>query len=95
MGRTFSGKIREKAVSRDALNPLAPTFGKGFVEMNVDVHHLSHVVKQEGKALKSFFKKGDNNVDALKRVSKLMRRSDIIKNVVTDKLPSNGAAALA
>ena len=63
-----------------------------FVKINGELHYLWRAVDHEGEVLESYVTKRRNKHAALSFLKKVMRKHGTPKSIVTDKLPSYGAA---
>lgn len=63
-----------------------------FVKINGETHYLWRAVDHEGTILDCYVSKRRNKKAALKVLKKLVSRHEKPKEIVTDKLPSYGAA---
>ena len=63
-----------------------------FVKINGELHYLWRAIDHEGEVLECYISKRRNKAAALKFLKKTMRKHGAANKIVTDKLPSYGAA---
>lgn len=89
----FAAEIRRKRVDRmRAFSNWRWHLDEMFVKINGERHYLWRAVDHEGEVLEAIVTKRRDRKAALKVLKKLMRRYGRPREIVTDRLPSYGAA---
>jgi putative transposase len=92
-GPIFAAEIRKKRVNQmRAYSNWQWHLDEVFVKINGEQHYLWRAVDHEGEVLESFVTKRRDRKAALKFLKKSMKRYGNPEIIVTDKLPSYGAA---
>ena len=92
-GLLFAAEIRRKRIDRmRAFSTWRWHVDEMFVKINGEQHYLWRAVDHEGEVLEAVVTKRRDRKAALKFLRKLMRRYGRPREIVTDRLPSYGAA---
>jgi len=92
-GPLFAAEIRRRRIDRmRAFSTWRWHVDEMFVKINGEQHYLWRAVDDEGEVLEAIVTKRRNRKAALKVLRKLMRRYGRPREIVTDRLPSYGAA---
>jgi putative transposase len=92
-GPMFAAEIRRKRVDRmRAFSNCRWHVDELFVKINGEMHYLWRAVDHEGEVLEVVVTTRRDKSAALKLLGKLMKRYGRAKAIVTDRLPSYGAA---
>lgn len=92
-GPMFASEIRKKrAQSLRQVTQWKWHLDEVFVKINGKTHYLWRAVDHEGEVLESIVTKRRDKASALKFLKKAMKRYGRPQEVVTDRLPSYGAA---
>ena len=95
-GPMFAAEIRRKRIDRmRAFSNWRWHVDEVFVKINGERRYLWRAVDHEGEVLEAVVTKRRNKSAALKLLRKLMKRYGRAKAIVTDRLPSYGAALKA
>ncbi len=95
-GPMFAAEIRRKRIDRlRAFSNWRWHVDELFVRINGERRYLWRAVDHEGEVLEAVVTKRRNKSAALKLLRKLMKRYGRAKAIVTDRLPSYGAALKA
>ncbi len=89
-GNLFAKKMKKKAINQPS--NWRWHIDEVFVKINGETHYLWRAVDHEGTILDCYVSKKRNRKAALKVLKKLMSQHGRPKEIVTDKLPSYGAA---
>ena len=92
-GPMFAGEIRRKRVQQmRAYTHWRWHLDEVYVKINGEMHYLWRAVDHEGEVLESYVTKTRDKAAALTFIRKAMKRHGRPQAVVTDRLPSYGAA---
>ena len=92
-GPMFAGEIRRKRVQQmRAYTHWRWHLDEVYVKINGEMHYLWRAVDHEGEVLESYVTKTRDKASALTFIRKAMKRHGRPQAVVTDRLPSYGAA---
>jgi putative transposase len=92
-GPLFAAEIRRRRIDRmRAFSTWRWHVDEMFVKINGEQHYLWRAVDDEGEVLEAIVTKRRDRKAALKVLRKLMRRYGRPREIVTDRLPSYGAA---
>jgi putative transposase len=88
----FTAEIRRRRISGIQSGRWCWHLDEVFVTTNGDRHYLWRAVDHEGEVLESFMTKRRDKKAALKFLKKTLKRHGHADEMVTDRLPSYGAA---
>ena len=92
-GPMFAGEIRRKRVQQmRAYTHWRWHLDEVYVKINGEMHYLWRAVDHEGEVLESYVTKTRDKASALTFIRKAMKRHGRPQAIVTDRLPSYGAA---
>ncbi len=91
-GPMFAAEIRRRRVDRQSYSRWRWHLDEVFVKINGATHYLWRAVDHEGEVLEVFATKRRDRRAALKFLKRTMKRYGRPRSVVTDRLPSYGAA---
>ncbi len=91
-GPMFAAEIRRRRVDRQSYSRWRWHLDEVFVKINGATHYLWRAVDHEGEVLEVFATKRRDRRAALKFLKRTMKRHGRPRSVVTDRLPSYGAA---
>jgi putative transposase len=92
-GPLFAAEIRRRRIERmRAISTWRWHVDEMFVKINGEIRYLWRAVDHEGEALEAVVTRRRDRKAALKFLRKLMRRYGRPREIVTDRLPSYGAA---
>jgi putative transposase len=91
-GPMFAAEIRQRRVAGLRASRWRRHLNEVFVRINGVQQYLWRAVDHEGEVLEAFVSKTRDKKAALKFLKKLMRQHGRVKEIVTDKLRSYGAA---
>jgi len=88
----FAAEIRRRRVDRHSYSRWRWHLDEVFVKINGATHYLWRAVDHEGEVLEVFATKRRDRRAALKFLKRTMKRYGRPQSIVTDRLPSYGAA---
>ena len=94
-GPVFAAEIRKRRIAGMKSSKWRWHLDEMFVKINGERHYLWRAVDHEGEVLESYVTKTRDKKAALKFLKKAMRKHGCPEVIVTDRLPSYGAALKA